>query len=324
MRMANQLLKPLLSILTIFVTMAIAPCSHGLNQPSSLVTTSTILKYHRGPLMTGPSSINVYVIWYGAFSHTHTATISDFFASFDPSKYPASRQQPTVGGWWKTAGSYRDNTGKPVSGTVRLAKQVGDVKYSLGKNIKRVDIVKLIENKIIHKVFPFDPKGIYLVLTARDVTVERFCMGSCGFHDSVLVSSRRTVIYAHVGDPQTQCPGLCAWPYAVPAYGPPGPALVAPNGVGIDGMVMNIATILAGAATNPLKTGYFQGDVLAPLEAVTACPGIFGSGAYPGYPGKLMVNKRSKVSYNVYGVSSRMFLLPAMWDPLSLTCKAVA
>ena len=70
------------------------------------------------------------------------------------------------------------------------------------------------------------------------------------------------IVYAHVGD-AVQCPGFCAWPYALPAYGPPGQALVAPNGVGADGMVINIATILAGAATNPFKTGYFQGDILA-------------------------------------------------------------
>ena len=86
------------------------------------------------------------------------------------------------------------------------------------------------------------------------------------------------VVFAHIGDPTVQCPGLCAWPYALLAYGPPGQALVAPNGIGADGMIIiNIATLLAGAASNPFKTGYFQGDALAPMEAVTACPGIFGS-----------------------------------------------
>eukprot|EP00262_Sarcandra_glabra_P012497 TRINITY_DN3242_c0_g1_i1.p1 TRINITY_DN3242_c0_g1~~TRINITY_DN3242_c0_g1_i1.p1 ORF type:complete len:160 (-),score=14.34 TRINITY_DN3242_c0_g1_i1:38-457(-) len=138
-----------------------------------------------------------------------------------------------------------------------------------------------------------------------------------------MVSPTRRVVFAHVGDPQTQCPGLCAWPFAVPTYGPPGPALVAPNGVGIDGLVMNLATVLVGAATNPLKSGYYQGNVLAPLEAVTACAGIYGVGAYPGYPGKLKVDGKSKASFNLYGVKNRIFLLPAMWDPLSLTCKVV-
>lgn len=123
------------------------------------------------------------------------------------------------------------------------------------------------------------------------MSVEPFCIGACGFHDSIMVPAKGTIVYAHLGDPSVQCPGPCAWPYAVPVYGPPGQALVAPNGVGADGMIINIATILAGAATNPFKTGYFQGDASAHLEVVTACPGIFGGGAYPGYPVDLKVDK---------------------------------
>lgn len=110
----------------------------------------------------------------------------------------------------------------------------------------------------------------------------------------------------------------CLWPAG------PGPALVAPNGIWSDGIIINIATILSGAATNPFKSGYFQGDALAPLEAVTACPGIFGDRAYPGYPGDLKVDKLSKASYNAYGVNGRKFLLPAMWDPLHVNCKVLA
>ncbi|XP_043722066.1 protein EXORDIUM-like 2 [Telopea speciosissima] len=302
-------------LFTIFVTLAIVPWSEGLNQPSSLVTTtSTQLKYHKGPLFTGPRSINIYLIWYGAFSPTNRTTITSFFSSFDPSTAPVlPRRRPTVSTWWKTTQSYKDVTEKPASGTIKLADQVGgDNNYSLGKNIKRAHVAVLVKNMIVNKEIPFDPMAINLVLTASDVTVERFCMGSCGFHDTTLVYPGQRIVYAHVGDPHTQCPGLCAWPYAVPTYGPPGPPLVAPNGIGIDGMVINIATVVAGAATNPLKSGYFQGDAVAPLEAVSACTGIFGSGAYPGYPGALMVDRVTKASYNVYGMDGRKFLLPAM------------
>lgn len=151
--------------------------------------------------------------------------------------------------------------------------------------------------------------------------MENFCRNSCGFHDSVQISKGK-VVYGHVGD-SGQCSGFCAWPYAVPPYGPPGPPLVAPNGVSVDGIIINIATILAGATTNPYKNGYFQGDALAPLEAVSACPGIFGAGAYPGYPGKLIVDKTTKASYNVYGANSKKFLVPAIWDLLSSACKPV-
>lgn len=149
-------------------------------------------------------------------------------------------------------------------------------------------------------------------------------MGSCGFHDSMLVSAGTRIVYGHVGDPLLQCPGLCAWPCAIPEYGPPGEALVPPNGVDSDGMVINIGAIMVGAVTNPYKTGYFQGDAMAPLEAVTACSGIFGAAAYPGYPGDLLVDNSSKASFNVYGVNGRKFLLPAIWDLNTFNCKLIA
>ncbi|XP_058077145.1 protein EXORDIUM-like 2 [Magnolia sinica] len=320
MRMAFLSKSMLFPLITIIAFSAV-PCSNGLGpspkQPSSLVPSSTQLQYHHGPLLTGPTSINIYLIWYGAFSPSHKLTISDFFASFNHLAKPAS-----ISTWWRTTQAYKDTARKPVSATIRLARQVSNT--IVVNNLKRADIAALVKNAIAKRVFPFDSNGIYLVLTSSDIAVERFCMGSCGFHNATLVSPNRKAVFAHVGDPSSQCPGLCAWPFAVPLYGPPGPALVAPNSVGIDGMIMNIATVLAGAATNPFKNGYFQGDALAPLEAVTACAGIFGAGAYPGYPGKLMVDPKSKASYNAYGINRRRFLVPAMWDPLSVTCKVVA
>ncbi|GFZ04568.1 hypothetical protein Acr_17g0001400 [Actinidia rufa] len=176
-----------------------------------------------------------------------------------------------------------------------------------------------LRKKQERQLLPSDPNGIYLVLTSKDGVIEQFCMNSCGFHSSSITSTKSRVVYAHVGDPTVQCPGLCTWPYEIPAYGPPGQALVAANGIGSDGVIMNIATVLAGAATNPFKSGYFQGDVSAPLEAVTAYPGIFSAGAYPGYPGDL----KSMASYNAYGVNGPKFLLPAMWDPVQINYKVV-
>ncbi|XAR61371.1 hypothetical protein NMG60_11035055 [Bertholletia excelsa] len=318
---------PLKSLLLLPIALALAlalpPCSglnQSLNQPSSLVPTSTIFAYHGGPLLVGPKPINVYLIWYGAFYLKDRTPITDFLASFNGPKPPS----PTVAAWWSTVLSYRDKSRHPVSGTIKLAKELGDITYSLGKNIKRAQIANYIKHKIDSKLLALDPHGIYLFLTSKNVVVERFCMNSCGFHGNVMTAMRRRVIFAHVGDPSVQCPGLCSWPYAVPAYGPPGHALVAPNGVGTDGIVMNLATVLAGAATNPFGSGYFQGDRLAPLEAVSACPGIFGAGAYPGYPGDLKVDKVSRASYNAFGVNGRKFLLPAMWDPAHNNCKVVA
>ncbi|GLJ53522.1 hypothetical protein SUGI_1141980 [Cryptomeria japonica] len=152
--------------------------------------------------------------------------------------------------------------------------------------------------------------------------VENFCSSSCGFHDS----SKAGIDYAYawVGNSATQCPGQCAWPFHQPIYGPQSPPLLPPNGdVGIDGMMINIAATVAGAVTNPFKSGYFQGDAAAPLEAVSACPGMYGSGAYPGYAGQLLVDETTGASYNAHGLNGRRFLLPAMWDPTSRSCKTL-
>lgn len=148
-------------------------------------------------------------------------------------------------------------------------------------------------------------------------------MSRCGTHGSGRVKNSR-IAFAWVGNPGTQCPGECAWPFHQPVYGPQTPPLVPPNGdVGVDGMVISLATVLAGAVTNPFGNGYFQGSAVAPLEAVSACTGIFGKGAYPGYAGEVLVDKVTGASYNAVGVHGRKFLLSAMWDPVTSTCKTL-
>ncbi|EEF39317.1 protein EXORDIUM-like 2 [Ricinus communis] len=315
--LATSLLYPLLTTIALFL----APGSYAINQTqnhsSSLPSTSSTITYHGGHLLTEPSGINVYIIWYGAFSIEDRTSIIDFFDSFDQKDH----EEPSVLTWWKTTASYKDKENNPVSGIVKLAKQAGDI-YSFGKRLHRGEIQEIVNKKIKGDRLPVDYNGIYLVMTSKDVIVEKFCMGSCGFHETSVGPSNKRLVYAHVGD-SSQCPGLCAWPYAIPAYGPPGPALVPPNGVAADGMIINIATVLAGAATNPYKDGYFQGDALAPLEAVTACPGMFGAGAYPGNPGHLIQDKESKASYNVHGENGKKFLLPAIWDFSSSSCKVI-
>uniref|UniRef100_A0A2P2N4V8 Phosphate-responsive family protein n=1 Tax=Rhizophora mucronata TaxID=61149 RepID=A0A2P2N4V8_RHIMU len=88
-------------------------------------------------------------------------------------------------------------------------------------------------------------------------------------------------------------------------------------------MIINLATLFANTVTNPFNDGYFQGPPTAPLESVSACSGIFGSGSYPGYPGRVMVDKTTGASFNAQGVNGRKYLLPAMWDPRTSACKTL-
>ncbi|KAL7199004.1 hypothetical protein ACSBR2_021318 [Camellia fascicularis] len=86
--MAKMLMTSFLLPFTMAIAFALlVSCSQGLNtsldQSSSLVPSSTILNYHNGPLLTGPRTINIYLIWYGTFYLKDRTLITDFFASFN-------------------------------------------------------------------------------------------------------------------------------------------------------------------------------------------------------------------------------------------------
>lgn len=264
-----------------------------------------MLKYHNGALLKGKITVNL--IWYGKFTPIQRSIIVDFLQSLNSQRVPA----PSVSTWWKTTEKY-----KRGSSLVVVGKQILDENYSIGKSLKNSNIVWLA-SKGGHL-----PGSINVVLTAKDVYVDGFCMSRCGTHGSTRGTTR--FAYAWVGNSETQCPGQCAWPFHQPIYGPQAPPLVAPNGdVGVDGMVINLATVLAGTVTNPFNNGYFQGPPTAPLEAVSACTGKFGSGSYPGYAGKTLVEKSTGASYNAHGSNGRKYLLPAMWDPQTSSCSTL-
>lgn len=266
-----------------------------------------VLKYHNGALLKG--NITVNLIWYGQFTPIQRSIIVDFIQSLNSPLAPV----PSASSWWTTTGKYKGG-----SSTLVVGKQILHEAYTLGKSLKTMHLVALS-----HKVNQLG--AINVVLTAKDVTVDGFCMSRCGTHGSTPVGNRKArAAYVWVGNSETQCPGQCAWPFHQPIYGPQTPPLVAPNGdVGVDGMIINLATLLAGTVTNPFNNGYFQGPATAPLEAVSACTGVFGSGAYPGDPGKVLVDKTSGASYNANGVNGRKYLLPAMWDPQTSACKTL-
>ena len=51
--------------------------------------------------------------------------------------------------------------------------------------------------------------------------------------------------------------------------------------VDVHGMIIDISTVVVGTITNTLDTGYCQGIVVAPLEILSVCGGIYGRGACP-------------------------------------------
>lgn len=282
---------------------------------------SQLLKYHNGPLLSGKISVNL--IWYGKFKPSQKAIISDFIASLSSSSAKTT-SLPSVATWWKTTEKYYHLTSKKSSLSLSLGKQITDEKYSLGKRLTNKQIIALASKGE-------QKDAINVVLTSSDVAVDGFCVNRCGTHGSAsgsktgqLKGKNTKFAYIWVGNSETQCPGYCAWPFHQPTYGPQTKPLVAPNNdVGLDGMVINLGSLLAGTATNPFGNGYFQGPKEAPLEAASACPGVYGKGAYPGYAGNLLVDSTTGASYNSNGVNGRKYLLPALFDPSTSSCSTL-
>ncbi|KAL8523397.1 hypothetical protein ACS0TY_013379 [Phlomoides rotata] len=288
-------------------------CIASRTTPNSLVENdqNQLLKYHKGALLNGKISVNL--IWYGKFKPSQRAIVADFITSLSPST--AAQSKPSVAAWWKMTEKYY-HIASSSSLSLSLGKQILD-NYSLGKSLSQTQILQLASKGE-------QSNAVNVVLTASDVAVDGFCVNRCGSHGSRSSGNNHKFAYIWVGNSQTQCPGYCAWPFHQPLYGPQSPPLVAPNNdVGLDGIIISLSGLLAGTATNPFGNGFYQGPSEAPLEAATACPGVYAKGAYPGYAGNLLVDPTTGASYNAHGANARKYLLPAIYDPSTSKCSTL-
>ncbi|XP_038983230.1 protein PHOSPHATE-INDUCED 1-like [Phoenix dactylifera] len=298
----------------VLVVVSLGQVCMGSRRLATLVQ-PTPLEYHNGAVLQG--DVPITILWYGKFTPSQKSIISDFLLSLTPQPHQ-KLSGPSVSQWWNTIDEVylsKAGTKSPKKTQILLAGQVSDEMCSLSKSLTRDQISELAAKAGPKK------SGIVLVLTAEDVTVEGFCMSRCGLHGS---DRKAGSTYIWVGNPTTQCPGQCAWPFHQPVSGPQTPPLVAPNGdVGIDGMVLNLASMMAGTVTNPFGDGFYQGPKEAPLEAATACPGVYAKGAYPGYPGDLLVDPATGASYNANGARGRKYLVPALFEPSTSSCSTL-
>lgn len=170
------------------------------------------------------------------------------------------------------------------SGAVTLVKSVDD-NYSVGKTLTDPDVI--IQNHINANDFgAYDANGIYLILTANDVTVSSgpnygFCTAYCGFHSYYYWSNSGNMYkYSWVGDASTQCPYSC------------GVQTTSPNGdFGADNMISVIAHELAETVSDPLLNAWFDsgGD-----ENADKCAWNFGTTYTTSNGAKANVNIASK------------------------------
>lgn len=312
------------------------------------------LAYHHGSILAGPKPIKLSLIFYGQFDSSERATLKTFLSSLSPSSVQAQRRSlraslrlpvvetPSVSSWWSLTQHYSDLQGRHVSQTVEVEKEMDDP-YTLGRRLTASDIDILARRSANAD----GTTSLSVIFTSADVIVDGFCLHACGRHTytSVVDEGRNAdgadggfgygvgsanaghgmLPYVWVGNPELQCPGFCAWPFAKPQYGPDMAPLKAPNGVGVDGMIITLAKLLVGAATNPLRNGFYEGDEASVLfEAGGVCAGKFGAGAYPGFPGEVLRSSRTGASYNMEGRHGAQFLVPWVWNPATETCAGQA
>lgn len=276
------------------------------------------LKYHMGPVLT--ADITVHIIWYGTWLRTEKKIILDFINSISST----TSQSPSVSGWWKTVQQYTDQTGSNISRTVQVGEQKNDRLMSYGKTLTRLSVQSVIKSAISAKTNPLpitSKSVIYLLLTSQDVYVQDFCQNVCGFHYFTYPSIvGYTLPYAWIGNSRKQCPGTCAYPFAVPDYIPGLKPVKSPNGdVAIDGMISVIAHELAEIASDPFVNAWYAGqDPVFPVEIADLCEGIYGTGGGGSYTGQMM-NDGDGATYNMHGIKRR-FLVQWVWNHVLNYC----
>ncbi|CAI5497560.1 unnamed protein product [Closterium sp. Naga37s-1] len=221
------------------------------------------IKYWGGPIVAGNPTVNIYHIYYGSWpSGSGQVYIDNFVRSLSSdSGAQGSSSDPTVKGWWAiSANYYQTSSGakKNVSSKVRLAGTTYD-NYSYGKALTDNYVLSIVKSKIgSGKAFAYDPHGIYVLLTSKDVTLSSgFCSQYCGWHTVGYISSS-PFYYAFVGH-HGQCPNSC------------GAKSTSPNGnPAIDATISTLAHEITEAATDPdVRSGWFDsnGEENADLNA---------------------------------------------------------
>ncbi|KAL6503840.1 Protein EXORDIUM-like 3 [Orobanche gracilis] len=275
------------------------------------------MNYHMGPVLS--ADITIHTIWYGKWQNSQKRIIREFIGSISA----ADSKSPSVAGWWDTVRLYTDQTGSNVSRTVRIGAEKNDRICSHGKSLSRLSVQSVIKSAVTASTapLPITPSGIYLVLTSDEVLVQDFCSSACGFHYFTFPSIvGYTLPYAWVGNSATLCPGMCAYPFAVPNYIPGLKPVVSPNGdVGVDGMISVIAHEIAEVSTNPLVNAWYAGEEpTAPVEIADLCEGIYGTGGGGSYTGQMLVDRQGG-TYNMMGIR-RKFLVQWVWNNVLQYC----
>ncbi len=223
-------------------------------RPSDRASTRTTktangITYHGGPLMLGTT--NVYFVWYGNWGTDTAPTIlTDLVRNAGNSPY------------YNINTTYSDASGHKVANALAHAGTV-NVGATLGTSLSDAQIFSLVSGAIGSHALPLDANGIYVVMTAPDVTASSgFCTQYCGWHSYGKVGTT-SVKFAFVGNPAQKCPSSC------------GARSPSPNGnPGADAMASVLMHEISEAVTDPVFTGYYDSRG---LENADKCAWSYGT-----------------------------------------------
>ncbi|HSR09595.1 MAG TPA: hypothetical protein VLM42_20860, partial [Bryobacteraceae bacterium] len=223
----------------------------GPNNASSVrFDTGNQIQYWGGSVLLGTA--HVYIIWYGTFDSGTTGIINTLVGSIGGSPY------------FNINTGYFDSSGNSVSNSLTLAGSVQN-NYTRGTSLSSSDIGGIVSDTISGGQLPLVANGIYVVLTAGDVSVSGFGSSFCGYH-SVKTISSTNVHYAFIGNPAPSHMNGCA-PGQNQTNSPN-------NNPGADAMASTIAHELDEIVTDPnLDAWYDSGG----NEVADKCAWNFGS-----------------------------------------------
>lgn len=220
------------------------------------------ITYHSGGTII--SEPNIYVIWYGNWDakscsapHGTSSTpsiINDFLGSLGESDW--NKINTTYYQLLNDQKTFVQPTAEVKGCTVDAGSQGLSLDTDTGKQVSDV-----VEHALKRKAFNTDPNGVYLVLTASNVTVADFMTLFCAYH-WVYDNAQATIKYAFIGDASmnlSQCaPQISNSPNGNPAA---------------DAMVSVIAHEFVEAVSDPEGTSWYD---QVGLENADKCAWTYG------------------------------------------------
>lgn len=212
---------------------------------------TSAITYHNGPVMTATTGVNLYYVWYGAWSSSDQAIITDFGGALGGSPYYGINT------------TYTDAAKRKVVNKVTLAGQA-TAPFTKGSALSDAQIQAIVSESISSAALPADPNGVYVVLTAAGITASSgFLTKYCGWHTHATMAGK-DIKFSFVGDPTGPSVGNCAQQTASSPNGSPG----------VDALISVLAHEIVEAVTDPDLNAWYD---RSGAENADKCAWTFGT-----------------------------------------------